>query len=79
MKKTLREPHCRYSCSPVWGNVGVIAVIKLQKFQKTACKNCHQQSVDATALPVILALDEWLIIVREFIDLETQKNELQIP
>ena len=70
MYKSLVEPHCRYCC-PIWGNAGVTVIEKLQKLQNRAAKLVTNSSFDATALPVIRAL-QWPT-VRELIDFESQR------
>ena len=70
MYKSLVEPYFRYCC-PVWGNAGVTVIEKLQKLQNRAAKLVTNSPFDATALPVIRAL-QWPT-VRELIDFESQK------
>ena len=70
MYKSLVEPYFRY-CSPVWGNAGVTYIEKLQKLQNRAAKLITNSPFDATALPVIRAL-QWPT-VRELIYFESQK------
>ena len=64
------EPCFRYCC-PVWGNAGVTVTEKLQKLQNRAAKLVTNSPIDATALPVIRAL-QWPT-VRELIDFQSQK------
>ena len=62
MYKNLVEPYFRYCC-PVWGNAAVTVIEKLQKLQNRAAKLVTNSPFDATALPVIRALQGNLLIL----------------
>ena len=70
MDTSLIEPYFRY-CYPVWGCIGTITLLKLQKLQNRAARVATNSCFDAPSEPLIQQLG-WPTI-EQLIELETIK------